>query len=316
MIGKEDAPLARFIRKRLLMLIPVVIGVSVVVFILMQLTPGDPAQIILGPQASKHDLENLRTKMGLNDPIYVQYFRFLFGILTLNFGTSIKDGVPVLTSILQHLPATIELTAAAMVIALLIGIPAGIISSTKQYSFFDNVSTLGGLVGFSMPNYWLSMMLILLFAVQLGWLPVSGYGGLAFLILPAISLGTQTAAVFLRFTRSSMLEVLRSDYIRTARAKGLTDRKVIYLHAFRNALIPIITVVGLQVGVLLEGAILTEAVFSWPGIGRFMIDAINAKDFPVVQSSVVLIALLFVFVNLIVDVLYAYVDPRIKAQYK
>lgn len=298
------------------MLIPVVIGVSIIVFILMQMTPGDPAQIILGPQAGEEDVQNLREQMGLNDPLIVQYFRFLLGIATFDFGTSIQDGQPVLQQILSHFPATIKLTLAAMVVALLIGIPIGIISSTRQYSFFDNVSTLGGLVGFSMPNYWLSMMLILLFSVQLGWLPVSGYGGLIFLVLPAISLGTQTAAVFLRMTRSSMLEVLHSDYIRTARAKGITERKVVYAHALRNALIPIITVVGLQVGALLEGAILTEAVFAWPGIGRFMIDAINAKDFPVVQGSVVFIAFVFVFVNLLVDILYAYVDPRIKAQYK
>jgi peptide/nickel transport system permease protein len=298
------------------MLVPVVIGVSIIVFILMQLTPGDPAQILLGPQAGEEDVQNLREQMGLNDPLIVQYFRFLLGIATFDFGTSIQDGQPVLQQILSHFPATIKLTLAAMVVALLIGIPIGIISSTKQYSFFDNVSTLGGLVGFSMPNYWLSMMLILLFSVQLGWLPVSGYGGLIFLVLPAISLGTQTAAVFLRMTRSSMLEVLHSDYIRTARAKGITERKVVYAHALRNALIPIITVVGLQVGALLEGAILTEAVFAWPGIGRFMIDAINAKDFPVVQGSVVFIAFVFVFVNLLVDILYAYVDPRIKAQYK
>lgn len=298
------------------MLIPVLIGVSLIVFILMQLTPGDPAQIMLGPQASEEDIENMRNKLGLNDPLYIQYLRFLLGILTLNLGTSIQDSQPVITQILQHFPATVELTLAAMVVALLIGIPIGIISSTKQYSFFDNAATLGGLVGFSMPNFWLSIMLILVFSVTLGWFPVSGYGGFIFLALPAISLGTQTAAVIMRMTRSSMLEVLRQDYIRTARAKGLNEKSVIYLHALRNALIPIITVVGLQVGVLLEGAILTEAVFSWPGIGRFMIDAIRAKDFPVVQGSVVFVAFLFVFVNLIVDILYAYVDPRIKAQYK
>ncbi|MGI2329177.1 nickel ABC transporter permease [Planococcus sp. YIM B11945] len=306
----------RFIGKRLLMLIPVILGVSFIVFILMQFTPGDPAQIMLGAQAGEEEVQNLREQMGLNDPLYLQYGRFLLGILTLDFGTSIQTGQPVLQSILEHFPATIQLTFFAMLIALAIGIPIGIISSTKQYSFFDNVSTLGGLVGFSMPNYWLSMMLILLFAVQLGWLPVSGYGGILFLILPAISLGTQTAAVFLRMTRSSMLEVLRSDYIRTAKAKGLADRKITYSHALRNALIPIVTVAGLQVGALLEGAILTEAVFSWPGIGRFMIDAIHAKDYPIVQGSVVFVAFIFVFVNLLVDVMYAYIDPRIKSQYK
>ncbi|MDQ0252938.1 peptide/nickel transport system permease protein [Evansella vedderi] len=306
----------RFVMKRLLMLIPVLIGVSLIVFTLMQLTPGDPAQIMLGPQASQEDIENMREQMGLNEPIYVQYFKFLFGIVTLDFGRSIQDGQAVITKIFEHLPATLKLTFAAMVVAIAIGVPVGIISATRQYSFFDHTSTIGALVGFSMPNYWLSLMLIIIFAVNLNWLPVSGYGGMVFLILPAIALGTQTAAVIMRMTRSSMLEVLRSDYIRTARAKGLTERAVIYVHALKNALIPIITVVGLQVGVLLEGAILTEAVFSWPGIGRFMVDAIRAKDFPVVQGSVLFIAFLFVMVNLLVDVLYAYIDPRIKAQYK
>ncbi|MGV3488471.1 MAG: nickel ABC transporter permease [Tuberibacillus sp.] len=306
----------KFIIKRIIMLIPVIIGVSIIVFLLMQLTPGDPAQIMLGPQASHEAVQHLREQMGLNEPIIVQYLHFLYGIFTLNFGTSIQDGQPVFTEIMQHFPATIELTIAAMIVALLIGIPVGIISSTRQYSFFDNVSTLGALIGFSMPNFWLSMMLILIFAVTLGWLPVSGYGSIIFLILPAIALGTQTTAVISRMTRSSMLEVLSQDYIRTARAKGLKERAVVYKHALRNAFIPVITVIGLQVGALLEGAILTETIFSWPGIGRFMIDAIRAKDFTVVQGSVVFIACIFVFVNLLVDIIYAYVDPRIKAQYK
>ena len=306
----------KFIIKRVLMLIPVIIGVSLIVFLLMKLTPGDPAQIMLGPQASHDSIMQLREQMGLNRPLILQYLEFIKGIFTFNFGTSIQDGQPVFSEIMAHFPATVELTLAAMIVALAIGIPVGIISSTRQYSFFDNASTLGALVGFSMPNFWLSMMLILVFAVNLGWLPVSGYGGILFLILPAISLGTQTTAVFARMTRSSMLEVLSQDYIRTARAKGLKERAVVYKHALRNAFIPIITVVGLQVGALLEGAILTEMVFSWPGIGRFMIDAIRAKDFTVVQGSVVFVACVFVFVNLLVDILYAYIDPRIKAQYK
>lgn len=308
--------MSKFIVKRILMLIPVLIGVSLIVFILMKLTPGDPAQIMLGPQASAADVAHLRAKMGLNQPLILQYVKFLGGLVTLNLGTSIQDGQPVFTEIMQHFPATLELTAAAMFVALIIGIPVGILSSTRQYSFFDNVSTLGALAGFSMPNFWLSMMLILIFAVDIPLLPVSGYGGIAFLILPAISLGTQTTAVITRMTRSSMLEVLSQDYIRTARAKGLKERAVVYKHALRNAFIPVVTVVGLQVGALLEGAILTEMVFSWPGIGRFMIDAIRAKDFTVVQGSVIFIAVVFVLVNLIVDVLYAYIDPRIKAQYK
>ncbi|WP_028550167.1 nickel ABC transporter permease [Paenibacillus sp. UNC451MF] len=306
----------KYILKRVVMLIPVLIGVSLIVFILMQLTPGDPAQIILGPQASDADIANMRERLGLNDPMYVQYFRFLIGIFTFDFGTSIKDGQGVFASIMHHFPPTVELTIAAMLVALLIGIPVGIISSTKPYSFFDNTSTVGALIGFSIPNFWLSIMLILVFAVHLQWLPVSGYGGILFLILPAIALGTQTAAVVTRMTRSSMQEVMRQDYIRSARAKGLTERVVIFRHAFRNALIPIVTVVGLQVGALLEGAILTESVFSWPGIGRFMIDAIRAKDFPVVQGSVIFITFIIVLVNLLVDILYSYIDPRIKSQLK
>lgn len=308
--------MSRFVLKRISMLIPVLIGVSLIVFILMQLTPGDPAQIILGPQASQQDVTNLRNQLGLNDPLYVQYFRFLLGIVTFDFGKSLRDGQAVFGQILHHFPATVELTFAGILIAVLIGIPVGILSATRQYSFFDNASTLGALVGFSMPNFWSSLMLILVFSVSLKMLPVSGYGGIQFLILPAIALGTQSAAIVTRMTRSSMLDVIRQDYIRTARAKGVAERAVIFKHALKNALIPIITVVGLQVGVLLEGAILTETIFSWPGIGRFMIDAITAKDFPVVQGSVVFVACVFVFVNLLVDILYAYVDPRIKAQYK
>lgn len=306
----------KFILKRILMLIPVLIGVSLIVFVLMQMTPGDPAQIMLGPQASLSDIKNLRNQLGLNQPLYIQYLKFIKGIVTFNFGTSLKDSQPVLGTLLLHFPATLQLTAVAILIALLIGIPVGIISATKQYSFFDNVSTVGALIGFSTPNFWLSIMLILVFAVNLRLLPVSGFGGIQFLVLPAIALGTQSAAVITRMTRSSMLEVLHQDYIRTARAKGLTERTVIYKHALKNALIPIITVVGLQIGVLLEGAILTETVFAWPGIGRLMIDSIRAKDFPIVQGGVIFTATIFVLVNLLVDILYAYVDPRVKAQYK
>ncbi|WP_019121811.1 nickel ABC transporter permease [Brevibacillus massiliensis] len=306
----------KLILKRIVMLVPVLIGVSVIVFVLMQLTPGDPAQIMLGPQASEQDVANMREQLGLNDPLYIQYFRFLAGILTFDMGTSIKDGQSVFASIMNHFPPTVELTIAAMFVALLIGIPAGIVSSTRQYSFFDNTATLASLVGFSIPNFWLGIMLILVFAVQLGWLPVSGYGGGEYLVLPAITLGTQTAAVVTRMTRSSMLEVMRQDYIRSARAKGLAERTVIFRHAFRNALIPVVTVVGLQVGTLLEGAILTESIFSWPGIGRFMIDAIRAKDFPTVQGSVIFVTFVIVVVNLLVDIMYAYIDPRIKSQLK
>lgn len=308
--------MAKFIGKRLLMLIPVLIGVSLIVFTLMQLSPGDPAMIILGAQAAPEDIAILREEMGLNDPLIVQFFRFLLGMFTLDFGTSYKDGMPVLTKLLEALPYTAQLTFSAVLLALLIGIPAGIISATKQYSIFDRIASVLALIGFSTPNFWLSIMLILVFSVNLQWLPVSGTGSLLHLVLPSIALGVQSAAVFTRMTRSSMLEVLNMDYIRTARAKGLSERVVILKHALKNALIPVITVVGLQIGLLFGGAILTETVFAWPGIGRLMIDSIRAKDTPVVQGGVIFTASIFVFINLLVDILYAYVDPRVKAQYK
>lgn len=306
----------KFIGKRLLMLIPVLIGVSLIVFTLMQLSPGDPAMIILGAQAAPEDIAILRESMGLNDPLIVQFFRFLFGMFTLDFGVSYKDGMPVLTKLLEALPYTAQLTFSAVLLALIIGIPAGIISATKQYSVFDRVASVMALIGFSTPNFWLSIMLILVFSVNLKWLPVSGTGSILHLVLPSIALGVQSAAVFTRMTRSSMLEVLNMDYIRTARAKGLSERVVILKHALKNALIPVITVVGLQIGLLFGGAILTETVFAWPGVGRLMIDSIRAKDTPVVQGGVIFTASIFVFINLLVDILYAYVDPRVKAQYK
>ena len=306
----------KFIGKRVLMLIPVLIGVSLIVFTLMQLSPGDPAMIILGAQAAPEDIAILREEMGLNDPLVVQFFRFLFGMFTLDFGTSYKDGLPVLTKLLEALPYTAQLTFSAIIVALIIGIPMGIISATKQYSIFDRIATVLALIGFSTPNFWLSIMLILVFSVNLQWLPVSGTGSILHLVLPSIALGLQSAAVFTRMTRSSMLEVLNMDYIRTARAKGLSERVVILKHALKNALIPVITVVGLQIGLLFGGAILTETVFAWPGVGRLMIDSIRAKDTPVVQGGVIFTASIFVFINLLVDILYAYVDPRVKAQYK
>ena len=306
----------KFIGKRLLMLIPVLIGVSLIVFTQMQLSPGDPAMIILGAQAAPEDIAILRESMGLNDPLIVQFFRFLLGMFTLDFGTSYKDGMPVLTKLLEALPYTAELTFCAVLLALIIGIPAGIISATKQYSIFDRIASVLALIGFSTPNFWLSIMLILVFSVNLKWLPVSGTGSILHLVLPSIALGVQSAAVFTRMTRSSMLEVLNMDYIRTARAKGLSERVVILKHALKNALIPVITVVGLQIGLLFGGAILTETVFAWPGVGRLMIDSIRAKDTPVVQGGVIFTASIFVFINLLVDILYAYVDPRVKAQYK
>ena len=306
----------RFILKRILLLIPVIIGVTLIVFILMQLSPGDPAQIILGAQASTEDIQNLREMMGLNDPLPVQFGRFLAGMVRLDFGTSLRDSQPVTQKLMTALPYTIQLTFAAIILALIIGISMGIISATHQYSIFDKFATIFALISFSTPNFWLSILLVILFAVNFRLFPVSGFGDWRYLVLPTIALGTQTAGVFTRMTRSSMLEVLNQDFIRTVRAKGLNERSVVYRHALKNALIPIITTIGLQMGILLGGALLTETVFAWPGIGRLMIDSIRAKDTPVVQGGVIVTASVFVTINLLVDILYAYADPRIKAQYK
>ena len=308
--------MARYIIKRLLMLIPILIGVIFIIFILMQLSPGDAALTILGPQASEEAIQNLREEMGLNAPLIVQFGRYLSGILRLDFGNSLKDGTPVLTKLMSALPYTMLLTFSAIVVALLVGVPLGIVSATHQYSVFDRIATVFALISYSTPNFWLCIMLIIVFAVNLRWLPVSGYGDVRYLIMPMIALGTQSAGVFARMTRSSMLEAINQDYVRTLRAKGLRESTIIYKHALKNALIPIITVIGLQLGVLLGGALLTETVFAWPGVGRLMIDSIRAKDTTMVQGGVIVTASMFVVINLIVDIIYAYVDPRVKAEFK
>ncbi|MBZ4664364.1 MAG: hypothetical protein JG776_2082 [Caloramator sp.] len=306
----------KYITRRLLMLIPVILGVTFIVFSIMYMTPGDPAQMILGESAPESAVKALREQMGLNDPFLVQYGRFIKNAVMGDFGRSYSTKREVFTEIFARFPATLQLASVGVLLAVLIGIPVGIISATKQYSLFDSVSMILALLGVSMPNFWQGLMFILLFSVTLGWLPSGGYGSFKHFILPALTLGTSTAAVIARMTRSSMLEVIRQDYIRTARAKGVEEKKVILKHALKNALIPIITVVGLQFGALLGGAVLTETVFSWPGIGRLLVDAIKQKDTPMVQATVVFIAVTFSIVNLAVDILYAYVDPRIKSQYK
>jgi peptide/nickel transport system permease protein len=298
------------------MLIPVILGVTFIVFSIMYMTPGDPAQMMLGESAPKEAVEALREEMGLNDPFLVQYFRFVGNAARGNFGRSYISKREVFTEIISRFPATLQLASLGVLIAIVIGIPVGIISATRQYSIFDSVSMFFALLGVSMPNFWQGLMLILIFAVNLRWLPSSGYGSIQHIILPALTLGTSAAAIITRMTRSSMLEVIRQDYIRTARAKGVAENKVITKHALKNALIPIITVVGLQFGYLLGGAVLTETVFSWPGIGRLLVEAIRAKDTPMVQACVVFIAVTFSIVNLGIDILYAFVDPRIKSQYK
>lgn len=307
----------KYILRRLVMMLPVLLGVSFVVFSMMYFTPGDPARIILGEAAKEHEVEAKREELGLNKPFFVQYGNYIKKIvLHGDFGTSYTTGRSVTEEILQRFPTTMLLAGLSIAIAVLIGIPAGIVAATRQYSTFDNVSTLVALFGVSMPNFWQGMVLIIIFAVHLGWLPASGFYGPLYWILPAVTVGTCSTATIMRMTRSSMLEVVHQDYIRTARAKGQSERVVILKHALANALIPVITVVGLSFGNLLGGAVLTESVFAIPGLGKLMIDSIKQKNFPMVQSGVLFIAIVFSLINLIVDLLYAYVDPRIKSQYK
>lgn len=306
----------KYIFKRILLLIPVLLGVSFLVFSIMSFTPGDPAQLILGESAPKAAVAALREEMGLNDPFLIQYGKFILNAIQGDFGRSYTSGREVFGEIFQRFPNTLILAIIGVVIAILIGIPVGIISATKQYSIIDSISMIAALLGVAMPNFWLGLMLILFFSVGLGWLPSGGFGGWKSLILPSITLGTGAAAIITRMTRSSMLEVIRQDYIRTARAKGVSEKKVINKHALKNALIPVITVIGLQFGYLLGGAVLTETVYSWPGVGRMMVEAIRSKDTPVVLAAVLFLATTFSIVNLFVDILYGFIDPRVKSQYK
>lgn len=299
------------------MLIPVMLGVSFIVFTMMYFTEGDPAKIMLGEQAAEKDIIALRQELGLDDPFLIQYGRYVKNaVIHQDLGRSYLTGRPVINEITARFPNTLKLAGLGVLIAVAIGVPVGIISATRQYSIFDNVAMMIALIGVSMPNFWQGILLILLFSIRLEWLPSSGFSTWKHMILPAITLGTSSAAIITRMTRSSMLEVIRQDYIRTARAKGLKESAVINHHALKNALIPVITVIGLQFGFLLGGAVLTETVFSISGLGRLMVEAIQRRDYMVVQGSVLFIAITFSVVNLGVDILYAYVDPRIKSQYK
>ncbi len=304
-----------YIIKRLLLVLPVLLAVTFVIFTLLYFTPGNPAKAMLGEVASPEALADLEEELGLNDPFLVRYGNYLLGLLQGDMGTSYRTDRPVAEELFSRLPTTLNLALLSILIAVAIGIPVGIISATKQYSWFDNTSMVFALLGVSMPNFWQGMVLILVFSVWLGILPVSGFTTPAHWILPAVTIGTSTAAIIARMTRSSMLEVNRQDYIRTARAKGQKESVVIMKHQLKNALIPVITVVGLQFGALLGGAVLTETIFAVPGIGRYMVEAIKNRDYPVIQGGVLLIAVIFTFVNLAVDILYAYADPRIKANY-
>ena len=298
--------------RRLIMLIPVLFGVSVLVFMMLHLTPGDPARLVAGPMATPEHVQQIRHQLQLDQPIYAQYIHYMSQLLQGNMGQSIITRDTVISELWPRYLATAELTASAMLVSVLIGMTAGVISATRQYGIVDNVLSVLTLFGLSTPAFWLGLMLILLFSLHLGWFPTAGRGGVKHLVLPTITLGMFAMATVARMTRGSMLDVLHQEYVQSARAKGLKENTVIVRHALKNALIPIVTVVGLQVGQLLSGAVLTETVFSWPGIGRFMVDSIKARDFPVVQGGVLLIAVTFVIVNLIVDLLYSVIDPRIR----
>nr|WP_255781793.1 ABC transporter permease [Geobacillus sp. YHL] len=326
--------------RRVLMVIPVLFGMSLVVFFMIRAIPGNPAQVILGQKATKEAVAALTHKLGLDEPWYVQYVKYIGGLLHGDLGESIRTGAPIAEEIWPYLAATIELSLAAMLIAVIIGVNAGIISAWFQNSWFDYIAMVLALIGVSMPIFWLGLMEQWLFSIELDWLPTSGredvrnpvepithlylidtllsgntdqfWQVVQHLVLPSMALATIPMAIIARMTRSSMLEVMKSDYIRTARAKGLSMFWVVYKHSLKNAIIPVLTVIGLQTGLLLGGAILTETIFSWPGIGRYIYDAIGYRDYPVIQSGILIIATIFIFINLIVDLLYAIIDPRIK----
>jgi ABC-type dipeptide/oligopeptide/nickel transport system permease component len=296
--------------KRLWHTVYVVIGISLISFFFIHLS-GDPVMLMLPADASRQEIEDLRQQLGFNDPIYEQYVRFAVRAVQGDFGNSLYYKIPAMELILERLPASLELATAAMIVALVVAVPIGILSAVRRGSLLDMGSMLGALFGLSMPHFWLGIMMIMLFSVRLGWLPTSGRGSLAHLIMPALALGLSLMAMFARLTRSVMLEIMGLDYIRTARAKGLRERLVIGKHAFKNALIPLVTVAGMQFGFLLGGTVIIETVFAWPGLGRLVVQAIFNRDYPLVQATVFILALIFVGVNLLVDMLYVYLDPQI-----
>jgi peptide/nickel transport system permease protein len=302
-----------FLLRQLGQLVIVILGISMITFFLLHLT-GDPVVMLLPYDAGKDEMERFRVAMGFDKPLYVQYWRFLRGAVQGDFGRSLYIEQSAFLLVWERLPATLLLTAAGMTAALLVAIPLGIVSAIKRYSLVDNLCTILAISGQAMPIFWLGIMLIILFAVNLRWVPASGYGTWKHLILPAITLGAFQAPITMRLVRSGMLEVLNHDYVRTARAKGLAERKVLIKHAFKNACIPVITIVGLQFGQLLGGAIVTETVFAWPGVATKTVDAIRNQDFPVVQAGVFLLAIFIVSVNFLVDIIVGIIDPRIRIQ--
>jgi peptide/nickel transport system permease protein len=301
-----------FVARRLLQAVLVVLGVSVIIFVLIRITPGDPVRSYLGETANDQQVAEYRHLLGLDDPMPVQYLKFLQRAATGDLGNSLFYHQPALTVLAEHLPATLQLSFVSLALALLISVPLGVMSAVKRDSIWDYTGMSLAMLGQSLPAFWLGLVLMLVFAVDLRILPTSGYGGFMYLILPSVTLGAYMAGLFTRLVRSGMLEVLGEDYVRTARAKGLTDTAVLYGHAFRNMAIPLVTVIGLQFGTLLGGAIVVETVFSWPGVGTAAVTAIGARDYSLVQAVVLVLSVFFVLVNLLIDMLYAYIDPRIR----
>jgi peptide/nickel transport system permease protein len=301
-----------YVRQRLLVLAPTVLGVATLVFVLMHMMPGDPVEVMLGETASPADAAALRARLGLDRPIAAQYASFITGLARLDLGTSIHSDQPVGALVAAHFPATALLTAAALVVALLVALPAGLLAASHPRQAADRVTLTASLAGVAIPNFWLGPMLIMLFAIELRWLPVSGTGGPAHLVLPAITLGLGMAGILTRLVRSTVIETLHEEYVRTARAKGASPARVLWVHALRNALMPVLSMVGLQLGALLAGSVITETIFAWPGIGRLTVQAIQTRDYPVVQGCVLTIAVGYVLVNLATDLAYAWANPRMR----
>ena len=304
--------MGRFLARRLVLTIPVLLGVATLVFSLIHLIPGDPAQAMLGEAAPQSDVEELRRQLGLDRPLVEQYAAFLGGLLRGDLGISLRTGLPVTEQIVERMPATVELAAAAMLVAILFSMPLGIAAAVRRGTAVDHAAMTVSLAGVSVPNFWLGPLLAIVFAVELGWLPVSGRGTWGHLVLPAVSLGAALAAILARMTRATMLEELREPYVQAARARGVSKPRAVLRHAFRNSLIPVVTLVGLQFGAVLTGAVITETIFAWPGIGRLLIQSIGFRDYPLVQGCILLIAVTYVAVNLVTDMLYGVLDPRIR----
>jgi ABC-type dipeptide/oligopeptide/nickel transport system permease component len=302
----------RFLVRRLLLAIPVLLGVATLVFALIHLIPGDPVRTMLGESASEESVIELRARLGLDRPLYRQYADYLKDLAHGNLGTSLRTNEPVASALAARIPATAELAAASMIVAIVIAIPLGILAAVRAGTFVDHLATTLALVGISMPSVWLGPLLAIIFAVELGWLPVSGRGTLAQLVLPAVTLGAPLAAMLARMTRASVIDELRELYVVAARARGVSRARAVLHHAFRNSLLPIVTVLGLQVGAVLTGAVITETIFAWPGVGRLLIQSIGFRDYPLVQGCILLIAVTYVSVNLLTDLAYGLLDPRIR----